>query len=47
LRMMEKLYRFDLLPTASLVMAACSTGRWGWVLGRRGYWMHFNWMKMT
>jgi len=38
--MMEHLYRNDSVPTSSLVRAGCKTGRWGWGLGTRVYWMH-------
>jgi hypothetical protein len=42
LQMMEQLYHFDLVPRASLLRTGCTTARWGWGSGRRGYRMHFT-----
>jgi len=41
LQMMEQLYCCDLVTRPTLVRAGCTTSRWGWTLGRRGYWMYF------
>ena len=37
----EQFYRCAAVSRASLVGAGCTTGRWRWRLGRRGYWLHF------
>jgi hypothetical protein len=37
----KQLYRCASVPRYSLVWAGCTRGRWRWVLGRRGYWLHF------
>jgi len=39
---MGQLYRYASVPRASLVTAACTTGRWGRGLGRTGYSTHLT-----
>ena len=37
---MKRLCRHDSVLTASSVRAVCTSGRWEWYLGRRGYRLH-------